>query len=1098
MKIRSKLTLGFLVCGLVPLAIATIASFASMKGGMATMTDEARKDMRDKVVSSLQAQQELKAGEIEKYFVSIRDQVLTFSEDRMVVDAMRDFKDSFDSYREQADIDGESLQELRTKLATYYTGEFSAEYESQNDGASPNANQFVNQLDRDSVALQYAYIRANPNPLGSKHELDAADEETDYGRLHSVVHPVVRSYLDKFGYYDIFLIDDKTGDIVYSVFKELDYTTSLIDGPFADTNFGKAFRQANQLTSPDQFVLVDFEQYTPSYEAPASFIASPIFDGDEKIGVAIFQMPVDRITSVMSQREGLGETGETLLVGPDFLMRSDSFRDPESRSLVSSFRNPKAGKIESEVVTAALKGETGTAEIVDYVGNESLQSYGPVDLLGLKWALIAKIDTAEAFAAEALLADAEATATSGVLWRIFGVGILAVLGVVALAYFISNAFARPIQSTVTSLDAATGGDYTVRPQFRGSGELAQMNGSVEQLLDKLAANVEKNADFDGQLQAISRSQAVIEFDLDGTIKFANDNFLRALGYTLEEIVGKHHRIFCDPEYAASSEYTAFWDKLGRGEFESDEFRRIRKDGSEIWIQASYNPIFDAKGNPYKVVKFATDITAQIAQRNESLKLRQLVDKSEASVMMIDREFIVRYVNDSSMELLNKHASILQEIWPAFDPSTIMGACIDQFHENPEHQRQFLAEPTNLPYKTDIHVGPLTFALTVTAQFDESSNYVGTTLEWKDVTEARNQTIKDTKIAEFQALEVESMSRVLNLVAEGDLTQVYEVAEADNDTRATQAAFSDIAKAVNAMCSNLREVIGGVATNAATLNSTSTELSATATELSSGANQTTSQSATVSSAAEEMSINMNNMAASTEQMTTNVRTVASAVEEMTASIAEIAKNAEQASSVAGNAANLAESSNQTIGQLGSAADEIGKVIEVIQDIAEQTNLLALNATIEAARAGDAGKGFAVVATEVKELAKQTADATEDIRNRIEGIQGSTQSVVSSIGEISEVISQVSEVSQTIASAVEEQSITTKEIAQNVTQTSDAATSVSTGVAESASASQEITRSITQVDQAAKQTSQAAAQTQESGSALSGLAEELQQLVGRFQV
>jgi len=410
----------------------------------------------------------------------------------------------------------------------------------------------------------------------------------------------------------------------------------------------------------------------------------------------------------------------------------------------------------------------------------------------------------------------------------------------------------------------------------------------------------------------------------------------------------------------------------------------------------------------------------------------------------------------------------------------------------------LADPNNLPHKADIQVGPLTFALTVSAQHDAEGNYTGNTLELKEVTEIRKQAARAMKVAEFQAREVENVSQVLNLAAEGDLTQVYEVGKSEEDTKEVHSTFSEIASAVNGMCSNLREVIGGVAKNAETLNSTSTELSTTADQLAHGAGETTNQSATVSSAAEEMSINMNNMAASTEEMTTNIKTVATAVEEMTSSIAEIAKNADQASSVAGNAASLAESSNKTIGQLGSAADEIGKVIEVIQDIAEQTNLLALNATIEAARAGDAGKGFAVVATEVKELAKQTADATEDIRNRIEGIQGSTQEVVTSIGEISEVISQVSNVSQTIAAAVEEQSVTTKEIARNVTQTSDAAMSISSGVAESASASQEITRSISEVDQAAKQTSVAAAQTQESGNALSNLAEDLQGLVSKFQV
>ncbi len=601
-----------------------------------------------------------------------------------------------------------------------------------------------------------------------------------------------------------------------------------------------------------------------------------------------------------------------------------------------------------------------------------------------------------------------------------------------------------------------------------------------------------------QLDAISEVQAVIEFELDGTIITANDNFLNTLGYTLEEIEGKHHRIFCETEYTNSAEYTAFWAKLGRGESEAGEFQRLGKNGEEIWIQASYNPIVDAKGNPFKVVKYATEITNLVKQRNEAYMLSQLVDKSEGAIMMIDRDFVITYANETTVTMLNKYADTFRKVWPSFDPATVMGSCIDMFHKTPSHQRKLLSDPNNLPYKTDIEVGPLVFSLLVTAQLDSNNDYVGNALEWKDVTEERSRISRENKVAEFQEAEVEKLSFVMAEIANGDLTQNYEVAEAEEDTQSTWSTFNDIATQVNKMCTNLREVMTLMRDNAGTLATSSEELNGTADKLETGASDTMSQSATVSSAAEEMSINMKNMATSTGQMTTNVQSVASAIEEMTASISEIAKNAEQASSVAGNAASLAESSNETIGQLGSAADEIGKVIEVIQDIAEQTNLLALNATIEAARAGDAGKGFAVVATEVKELAKQTADATEDIRSRITGIQGSTQEVVRSIDEIGKVIAEVNSVSTTIAAAVEEQSVTTKEIAQNVSQTSEAAETISTGVAESASASEEITRSITEVDNAAKSTAAAATLTKETGASLSSLAGELQGLVSKFNV
>ncbi|WP_442481948.1 methyl-accepting chemotaxis protein [Aeoliella sp. SH292] len=1065
---------------------------------MTGLQDQAAHDMEEKVTASLRAQHALKRSQVEKYFESIRDQVLTFSEDRMTVHAMEDFKNAFADYRKQLDIDDESIATLRNKLGSYYSGEFAEQYRTQNAGKGIDSQALLNQLDDDSIALQYAYIRENRNPLGSKHLLDTADLNTDYGKIHAEVHPVIRNYLDKFGYYDIFLVDSETGDIVYSVFKELDFTTSLKDGSYASTNFGEAFRKANAMNNAGEFVLVDFDPYLPSYEAPASFIATPIFDGARKLGVVIFQMPVDRICEVMAQRDGLGESGETVLVGPDKLMRSNSFRKPATHGLVTSFRNPEEGKIDNEFVTQALQGESGEAITTDYLGNEVIQTYGPVDLLGHRWALLAKMDTDEAFRAVSDMSDAANAAASRVFWWSLGISAVCGAGILAFAWYFAAAFVRPITATVSALELAASGDYTSRLDASRADEIGAMGAATNTMLEALTVAEQNAFDFTAKVTAAGRSLAIIEFTPDGTILDANENFLAATGYTLDEIRGKHHRIFCDPEYVNSSAYSALWDKLKGGEFDAAEYKRIRKDGSDLWIQASYNPMFNKEGTVYKVVKFASDITAQVKARQEAFTLRGVVDNSESAYMMIDRDFNITYFNDATRQLLNTHLTTFRTVWPKLDVDKLMGANIDQFHVNPKHQRELLADPKNLPIKTDIKVGPLTMALTVTAQLDLEGNYVGTNLEWKDVTDVRKREIVDRKNAEYQQREVSELSGVLQSIANGDLTQDYQVAPGDEDTTDVRAVFSNIATAVNSMGDKLRGLIRNLTSNASQLSSTSTQLSSTANDLASGAEETTGQSATVAAAAEEMSTNMTNMAASTEEMTANVQSVAKAVDELTASITEIARTAEQASTIARSATELTESSNQTIGQLGQAAEEIGKVIEVIQDIAEQTNLLALNATIEAARAGEAGKGFAVVATEVKELARQTADATQDIRVRIEGIQSSTKEAVRSIANVGEAIQQVNSTSATIASAVEEQSITTKEIAANVNQTASATTMVSTGVAECASACSEISRNIVGVDEAAKQTSQGASQTQTVGAQLSELAHELQSIVGQFKV
>ncbi|MBZ5672730.1 MAG: hypothetical protein LAP61_00630 [Acidobacteriia bacterium] len=254
-------------------------------------------------------------------------------------------------------------------------------------------------------------------------------------------------------------------------------------------------------------------------------------------------------------------------------------------------------------------------------------------------------------------------------------------------------------------------------------------------------------------------------------------------------------------------------------------------------------------------------------------------------------------------------------------------------------------------------------------------------------------------------------------------------------------------------------------NANTLSSSAEELTAISQQMAGNAEETATQANVVSAASEEVS--------------KNVSVVATGSEEMQASIREISKSANEAARVAKNAVSVAETTNQTISKLGESSVEIGKVIKVITSIAQQTNLLALNATIEAARAGEAGKGFAVVANEVKELAKQTAKATEDIGQKIEAIQADTKGAVQAIGEISSVINQINDISNNIASAVEEQTVTTNEIGRNVT--------------EAAKGTGDIAKNISGVAQAARETTQGANDTQKAAQALSELAAQLQGLV-----
>lgn len=240
------------------------------------------------------------------------------------------------------------------------------------------------------------------------------------------------------------------------------------------------------------------------------------------------------------------------------------------------------------------------------------------------------------------------------------------------------------------------------------------------------------------LDAVDRSQAAIEFDLSGHVLDANRNFLDTVGYELDEIKGKHHAMFCEQDYASSHAYKEFWEKLGGGQYDAGVYKRIAKDGSEIWIQAAYNPILDDRGRPVRVVKFATEITEAKKLAQEANYKSAAFSGSSIAMMMIDRDFTAKYVNSATTALFRKHRKLFVEEWLDIDPENVVGATIDFFPDNPQHQRAALADPARLPYVADITIGELKFNLSISGVFDEDGEYVGNVVEWKDVTVERTQ------------------------------------------------------------------------------------------------------------------------------------------------------------------------------------------------------------------------------------------------------------------------------------------------------------------------------------------------------------------------
>ncbi|MCG8450882.1 MAG: methyl-accepting chemotaxis protein [Pirellulales bacterium] len=249
-------------------------------------------------------------------------------------------------------------------------------------------------------------------------------------------------------------------------------------------------------------------------------------------------------------------------------------------------------------------------------------------------------------------------------------------------------------------------------------------------VEKNGAVVKKQfEDLQNQITAISAAQAVIEFEPDGTIITANDNFLNTVGYSLSDIQGKHHRMFVKEEYANSPEYREFWAKLGRGESQAGEFQRVGKAGNEIWIQARYSSLVDDKGKTYKVIKYASDVTAAVAARRDSAQKTAIVENAPINIMLADLEGTIVYMNPASEKTLRS----IEDVLPV-SVDQIVGGSYDVFHKNPAHQRKLLADPKNLPHQAQISVGEHTLALTASAIYDSNGKFTGPMIAWEVITE----------------------------------------------------------------------------------------------------------------------------------------------------------------------------------------------------------------------------------------------------------------------------------------------------------------------------------------------------------------------------
>lgn len=462
------------------------------------------------------------------------------------------------------------------------------------------------------------------------------------------------------------------------------------------------------------------------------------------------------------------------------------------------------------------------------------------------------------------------------------------------------------------------------------------NSDIEQLKNQLI-------DYKGQVEAIGRSQAVIEFNMDGTIITANDNFLNAIGYQLHEIQGKHHSMFVDNETANSSEYKNFWSTLNRGEYQAKQFKRVGKGGKDVWIQATYNPIMDAAGKPFKVVKYATDITQRKIESANNAGQINAIHKS-TSVIEFNLDGTIITANEN---FLNAMGYELQEIQGK--------------HHSMFAQPKYAASHEYKQFWSDLSAGH--FQSGEYLRIGKSGKKVWIQASYNPIMGLDGRPFKVVKFASDiteqkqlqQSVEelLGEISRVMTGLGAGDLTERVH--------GAYTGQFKQLKDAVNNYCHKMSDIVVNIGE--------SSEL--------------------VRTGADEISRGNLDLSRRTESQAASLEETSASMEEMTSTVKQNADNAKEANELAIGARDQAATGGEVVNkaitamhEINQASNKISDIIGVIDEIAFQTNLLALNAAVEAARAGEQGRGFAVVATEVRNLAGRSATAAKEIKELIE--------------------------------------------------------------------------------------------------------------------
>jgi methyl-accepting chemotaxis protein len=653
MRIGQKLLLGAVALTLVPLAITA----GLLWQGATSVAGEAISNQTQTQLVSLR---DLKAQQIRDEIDGRLAALKTLGQNRTTVEAMKGFKSTFYTAAKDMPKSAADAPIHRRRMLDFVESQFGPEFANRNPAKASDLTALIDARDANTVALQHEFIVANANKLGEKDKLLASDQKFPYNDVHAQVHPSLERAQKLFGFYDVFLIDTATDQVLYTVFKELDFGTRLSDGIAAKTKLAEAYQRVKNAKSRDDVYLSDFEPYLPSYNDQAAFAAVPLFEGDRQIGVLAIQYPIDKITATINSNKtwaqiGLGQTGDAYLVGPDKLMRTDvrdlltqksaflgSMTDrlnPQARALVDK-KNSSIGAIngDSPVVQEALAGRSGVTRFVDYRGTPMVGAYAPLAVGGLAWGIVTNISQTEADASVKELSRSTLLRAVAV-----AVGVLAIVGVL-MALFLRR-FMQPITKLHGTVTAVAAGESSARSGLKEPDEIGELGRAFDNLLDERIAQLEKaereNETLNNSVIALLQTvfqlsnkdltvRADVTEDVIGTLSSSINQLSDETGRTLTEVRNIANEVRMASE--SVSQQAGMVDATAQGERQALE--QMAANLSRVTKQSTQVAQLSEHSN--KTAEQVSAVT-QTAQRSVAATVRGM-DQLRESISETEKRF----------------------------------------------------------------------------------------------------------------------------------------------------------------------------------------------------------------------------------------------------------------------------------------------------------------------------------------------------------------------------------------------------------------------------------------------------------------------------